>query len=93
MKIDPGGAPGAGCGVGGPGVVGDDVGHGVEEFVDAGAQGAGAFAVDDADAEDVVFAAFEKVLGEEGADFVGPEGVEVYFRSDRDFDWVVHFSE
>lgn len=88
MERDPGGSPGPGGGVGGPGVAGDDVGDRVEEFVNAGAQGAGAFAVDDADAEDVVFATLEEVLGEQRADVGGAEGVEVEFVCDGDFDGI-----
>ena len=86
MESDPGGAPGAGGGVCRPGVAGDDVGEGVEEFVDAGAEGARALAVNDADAEDVVLAALEEVLREKGADVGGAEGVEVELRGDGDFD-------
>ena len=48
----------------------------------AGPESATAFAVDDADAQDAALAAFGEVFGEQAADFIGPEGVQVEFRAD-----------
>ncbi len=50
--------------------------------MDALAEGAGAFAVDDADVEDAPEAALVEVFGDELADFDGAEGVEVEFPGD-----------
>jgi hypothetical protein len=53
-----------------------------EQVMYAAAQGAAAFAVDDADAQDSSLAAFGKIFGQQAADLAGAEGVEIEFRAD-----------
>jgi hypothetical protein len=65
-----------------------DVRVALEEFVDGGAEGASAFAVDDANAAETRVEAFLYVAGDEVAEFVGAEGVEVEFAVDGEFDQV-----
>ena len=57
--------------------------------MDAFAEGAGAFAVDDSDFEDAFFSAFVEVLGEKGADLVRSKGVEIELGADRVLDGIV----
>ena len=54
--------------------------------MDAGAEGASPFAVDDADTGDAVFLALVEILGEEAGDFLGAEGVEIELSGDGDVD-------
>lgn len=45
-------------------------------------EGTAAFAVDDSDAQDAALAAFGEVFGEQTADFMGAEGVQIELRAD-----------
>jgi len=64
------------------------VGIAFEEFVDGFAEGAGAFAVNDADSSDAKFKTLFDVVGDKVAEFVGAEGVEIEFPIDGDFDGI-----
>lgn len=48
----------------------------------AGAEGAAAFAVDDSNAEDAELAAFVEVFGQQAADLIGAEGVQIELGAD-----------
>lgn len=50
--------------------------------MDAGSEGAAAFAVDDADSEYTALAAFGEIFGQQAADFIGSEGVKIEFWAD-----------
>ena len=77
---DPGGTPATRGGIGEVelGYFGDVA----EEAVDGLAEGAGAFAMDDADAEELAAAALGEVFWQEGGEIGGAEGVEVEFVCD-----------
>jgi len=48
----------------------------------ASSQGTAAFAMNDADAQDAALAAFGEVFGQQAADFIRTEGVQIEFRAD-----------
>ena len=48
----------------------------------ASSQGTAAFAMNDADTEDAALAAFGEVFGQQAAEFIRTEGVQIEFRTD-----------
>ena len=89
LQVDDGGAPSAvplGCSSESGDVI-QFVQNGMHPF----AQGSGAFAVDDPDAQDALFTAGFQIVGNQVTDFVGAKGVEVEFTVDGDFDGIFRF--
>ena len=54
-----------------------------EQPMHAGSEGAAAFAMNDADAQDAALAAFGEVFGQQAAEFIWTKGVQIEFRTDR----------